>query len=584
MNHPFRFAVLLVLAAIIGSYCAGVRHLPGRVTPAIAAPVQAQIPSPAPVAAQTVSTIPAATPTEAGRTLGVSAQDVADWRNYTPATLSVQLTPDLALPFRVTKVQQENGRTVLTARLDKASPEPSNLDSAFLVSTSNAADRWEAVVELPGEEYRVHVLGGLSTVEQVPTEFKCGVQEDRASDLMAALATPSVETTTAADGAAYTVDVLFTYNQGALAYHNGQTATVDADCSNFIAASNAMLANSQVTTFVWRYLGCVAAPAYPETSSLSDDLTAMRTGALGTFDASQKRAFGADQIVMIVGGDRTDGIAGIAYLGPTGNHYAAVQYPERVSVLHQDGSVTYTYQPTPPIVVAHEMGHNFGCQHDRQTVGAPDNNGLYCYGFRFADNTVQPAVPDLGTIMSYANRRILYYSNPTISYHGYALGVAAGQPKAANNALVLTNNAPALTATSPTGAMPIITQQPQSVTVSTGTSFSLSVTASGENLAYQWTMGGAAISGATLASYSVSSASSIDAASYTVIVSNVMGAVTSNAATVTVNDAPAPTPLPPSSSAGSGGGGGGGACEAWFAASVLLLFAARVRSSPNKGC
>lgn len=82
-----------------------------------------------------------------------------------------------------------------------------------------------------------------------------------------------------------------------------------------------------------------------------------------------------------------------------------------------------------------------------------------------------------------------------------------------------------------------ITTQPANVTVTAGQPFTLSVVASGcTPLTYQWRKGGTNIS-ATSASYSVTSAVSGDAGSYDVVVGGCASAVTSSAATVTVNSA-----------------------------------------------
>lgn len=82
------------------------------------------------------------------------------------------------------------------------------------------------------------------------------------------------------------------------------------------------------------------------------------------------------------------------------------------------------------------------------------------------------------------------------------------------------------------GSAPVITAQPQSVTISSSGVTTLRVAATGSGaLSYQWRRGGAAISGATFSSYTTSTAGS-----YAVVVSNAYGSVTSNTATVTVHD------------------------------------------------
>jgi hypothetical protein len=95
---------------------------------------------------------------------------------------------------------------------------------------------------------------------------------------------------------------------------------------------------------------------------------------------------------------------------------------------------------------------------------------------------------------------------------------------------------------------PSIATQPASQTVTSGQAATFTVSATGGGtLAYQWRKGGSAISGATSATYSISSTNSGDAGSFDVVVSNSAGSVTSSAAALTVtstNSAPAITAQP----------------------------------------
>jgi len=116
------------------------------------------------------------------------------------------------------------------------------------------------------------------------------------------------------------------------------------------------------------------------------------------------------------------------------------------------------------------------------------------------------------------------------------------------------------------GDVPQITQQPSSITVTAGQSASLSLTATGSNLTYQWRKGGVAVTGAIAATYTINSTSTTDAGSYDCIITNSSGSATSTAATLTVNAAP---------SSGGGGGGGGGACGEWFLLALATLAATR---------
>ncbi len=101
-----------------------------------------------------------------------------------------------------------------------------------------------------------------------------------------------------------------------------------------------------------------------------------------------------------------------------------------------------------------------------------------------------------------------------------------------------------VTGITPVVEPPVITQQPVDVTVNEGSSFSLSITATGtEPLAYQWFKDGAEIEGATASVYEVTTAQTGDSGSYTVRVSNEAGTVTSRETLVAVNKVVPPTPI-----------------------------------------
>jgi len=86
-------------------------------------------------------------------------------------------------------------------------------------------------------------------------------------------------------------------------------------------------------------------------------------------------------------------------------------------------------------------------------------------------------------------------------------------------------------------SIPIITVQPQNITVTSHESAIFSVTVTGyPNPTYQWNLGGTAIPGAVSASYTTPPTSvAMNGESYTVTVTNSLGSVTSSAAILTVN-------------------------------------------------
>ena len=117
---------------------------------------------------------------------------------------------------------------------------------------------------------------------------------------------------------------------------------------------------------------------------------------------------------------------------------------------------------------------------------------------------------------------------------------------------------------------PVITSQPQSQTVTAGSDVQFTVSATGVPApTYQWYVNGSAFSGATTNTLSFATARSSDAGAYTVVVTNAVGSITSNAATLTVSAAPVTPPTTPASS------GGGGSPSLWFYGALALLASAR---------
>jgi hypothetical protein len=119
---------------------------------------------------------------------------------------------------------------------------------------------------------------------------------------------------------------------------------------------------------------------------------------------------------------------------------------------------------------------------------------------------------------------------------------------------------------------PVISTQPQHLTVAAGAAALFSVTTAAVPApTYQWFFNGLPITGATTSSYRVSAARADDAGDYIVVVTNALGSVTSSKGTLAV------TPATPSNNGntGAGGSGGGGAPSLWFMAVLPALAATR---------
>jgi glucose/arabinose dehydrogenase len=106
----------------------------------------------------------------------------------------------------------------------------------------------------------------------------------------------------------------------------------------------------------------------------------------------------------------------------------------------------------------------------------------------------------------------------------------------------VTSDAALLSVTQAGAAPTVISAQPASVTVRLGEPAAFSVEASGEALAYQWQRNGVDIAGANAASYSLETTSEVDhGAVFRVIVTGTGGTLTSDAATLVVDQNTPPT-------------------------------------------
>lgn len=113
---------------------------------------------------------------------------------------------------------------------------------------------------------------------------------------------------------------------------------------------------------------------------------------------------------------------------------------------------------------------------------------------------------------------------------------ASFRVRVSNVAGTVTSAAATLTVTGPVLAAPTITSQPADASVTAGLSATFSVSTTGSPLpTYQWRRNGVAINGATAASYTTPALAVADSgATYSVVVSNSQGSVTSREATLTV--------------------------------------------------
>jgi hypothetical protein len=274
--------------------------------------------------------------------------------------------------------------------------------------------------------------------------------------------------------------------------------------------------------------------------------------------------------------------------GPeNGNNNSATLYGWRdygdygvLSIPSSFGSSTY-YDPYPTYYAMKLLSH-FARGGDTIVRATSDNDLLAIYAARRGDGSLSLLVINkspsetLTAIVAVKN----FTPPPTATVYSYgmpqddAARTGTGSPDIALSSLG--NVSPTFTASfmpysatilSLAPGAPVITTQPASQTAAVGSNVQFSVVATGTPApAYQWNKNGVALNGANSASLTLTNVQMTDAGDYTVTVSNSVGGVTSDKATLTVNAAP-----PSGGSSGGGGGGGGGAIEAWFVLALALL-------------
>ncbi len=237
------------------------------------------------------------------------------------------------------------------------------------------------------------------------------------------------------------IDVLVVYTEQARNGAGGEEGIrAVIDCS--IAEVNAALENSQVRARV--RLVHRKEIGYKESGELDEDLEHLTEDGEEEFKdvVELREKVRADLVCMFT--ETSDGpYGGGNYMAQVSTDFAAQAF----SVVQRRFANTY-------YVLAHELGHNMGCQHDRNNA-SDIPAGSYNYGHRFVANGLT-----YRTVMAYQpGLPIPHYSNPEVSFLGVPTGVPEGLPKAANNAGFLNHSV----ATVAAFRAPAMSTQPPSV-------------------------------------------------------------------------------------------------------------------------
>jgi hypothetical protein len=225
-----------------------------------------------------------------------------------------------------------------------------------------------------------------------------------------------------------TVDVMVYYTPGVVAYYGSEEAA-KAAIQHFVDLTNQAFANSQVSLQI-RIVAQQQIPYSDDGSPCQalDDLT----DAKGIFSdmPSLRSRYGADLVVLLRRfNNSTNDACGCGWVlsSMTQKDWAANHAAFSVVQVGNsaDGSAYYCSDFT----FSHELGHNFGCAHDRAHASG---SGIFPYSYGF----INPA-GTWGTIMAYHSSRIPFFSNPNVTYRGEPTGIAPNNPNAADNALTI---------------------------------------------------------------------------------------------------------------------------------------------------
>ena len=218
------------------------------------------------------------------------------------------------------------------------------------------------------------------------------------------------------------VDIMIVYTDDARADAGGTSAIV-ARCHLAVDRTNDAFDNSDIDLRM-RLVFCDE-EAYDESGTMSEHLDELTDVSDGVLDVVHDLRFGhkADLVSLFV--EDADCSGGTCTFGVG---WCQDNYSRAFTVVNWEWSTT-------GLTLAHEVGHNFNCDHDHASAhGWPCADDDYSYGHRFTGNDAF----QYRTIMAYEpGNKITYFSNPYIDFQGQPTGVPVGEDDAAYNALTI---------------------------------------------------------------------------------------------------------------------------------------------------
>ncbi len=217
----------------------------------------------------------------------------------------------------------------------------------------------------------------------------------------------SSSSTTQPAGATVIHDVLVAYTPEVTARYGG-VAETEAAIANHVAAFNQAYTNSQVN--IQLNLAGTLEVGQSQSGDMTTTLSRLRSTSDGYYDEVHplRDQVGADLVAMLT---TETGYCGVGYLNKPQNS-------------GQDAwafSITSAYDGYSclPLTLGHEIGHNQGLCHNREETACSSPAYPYGFGYRVCGS--------FRTVMSYScsgATRVYHFSNPNVTYGGYATGIA----------------------------------------------------------------------------------------------------------------------------------------------------------------
>lgn len=216
------------------------------------------------------------------------------------------------------------------------------------------------------------------------------------------------------------VDSLVCYTPQAAAAGGGASG-MEATAILSVAETNQGYEASQVNQRI-ELVHVAEMVGYTEHNDYGTNLSRLRNNGDGYMDEAHtlRDQYGADVVTLLVA---NSAYCGVAYLMTNVGHSFESWAFNVVTYWCSAGIFAY----------GHELGHNFGCHHDRQN--ASQGAYAYSYGYRTPGNEYR-------TVMAYSpGNQVNLYSNPNITHQGFAMGIADPDPDSAENWKTLNNTA-----------------------------------------------------------------------------------------------------------------------------------------------